>query len=296
MKSSFALGLACAAAFAAVGAPAYGQTVQPVRSTFDVAFAHSNLSSGLAQGESVNVRGVWLLGGGNVAYGEVLQERKFGRLGGVFAGAYTRVLSPDWYATGTLALGHGGPNWANQRVDAQVSRKWLAERQLVTSAALYYARFRSDGSDAFKRHVFDDYVYDTPSNPISRYRVIESDRTDRGVRLSAAWYLKLPAVLEAGITLNRSDPGGISSHMPYFAATFGRQGSQYVSLRVASGTEAYQALGAAAQLVDFRSDTATLAWRRWIGPSWGFTALAEAYRNPTYHRQTLGVGVFAQWP
>lgn len=267
----------------------------PARSTLDVGIAHGNFGSGLPQGEAVNVRGVWRLGNGDVAQAEALQERKFGRQGGIVAGAYTRVLSPNWYATGTLALGHGGPNWADWRVDAQVSRKWLAQRQLVTSAALYYARFRSDGSSAFSQREFDDFVYDTPSNPITRYRVLYTDRSDRGLRLSAAWYLPLPAVLEAGVTFNLSRPGDVDSRMPYVAATIGREGEQYLGLRVASGTEAYQALGASRQLVNFRSDAVALTWRRWLGPRWGFTAQAEAYRNPTYRRQTTGVGVFVQW-
>ena len=253
--------------------------VLPARSTFDVGLTHSNLSSDLAQGEALNVRGVWRLDNGDVAQAEALQERKFGRKGGIAAGAYTRVFSPDWYGTGTVALGHGGPNWATWRADGQLSRKWLAQRQLVTSAALYYARYRDDGSDAFVKL------------DLSR-----TDRSDRGLRLSTAWYLPLPAVLEAGITFNRSEPGNVYSHMPYVAATYGREGGQYLSLRVASGTEGYQALGFSQQLVNFRSDSVALTWRRWLGPRWGFTAQGEAYRNSSYRRQTLGVGLFAQWP
>lgn len=243
---------------------AAAQAVPPVRSTVDVAVAHGNLSSGLPQAESLNVRGVWLLDGGNVAYAELLDERKFGRRGGIAAGGYTHVFSPDWYATGTAAVGHGGPNWASARLDAQVSRKWLAQRQLVTSAALYGARY-------------------------------DNDRTDSGLRLSTAWYLPLPAVVEAGITFNVSQPGRVHSHMPYVAATYGRAGWQYLTVRAASGTEAYQALGGNQQLVDFRSNSQSLGWRRWIGERWGFTAQAERYRNPTYQRHTVGLGLFVQW-
>ncbi len=268
MKSlPLALGLLQAGLFAVTAVTtgsAMAQAVLPVRSTVDVTAAHGNLSSGLPQAESLNLRGVFLLDNGDVAYAELLDERKFGRHGGIAAGAYTHVFSPDWYATGTAAIGRGGPNWASTRLDAQVSRKWLAQRQLVTSAALYGARY-------------------------------ENDRTDSGLRLSAAWYLPLPAVLEGGITFNVSQPGRVHSHMPYIAATYGREGWQYLTVRASSGTEAYQALGGNQQLVDFRSNSQSLGWRRWIGERWGFTAQAERYRNPTYQRHTVGLGLFVQW-
>lgn len=262
-SSSLALGL-LQAGLLVCASGATAQAVLPVRSTVDVAVAHGNLSNGLPQAESVNLRGVWRLDNGDVAYAELLDERKFGRRGGIAAGAYTRVFSPDWYATATVAAGHGGPNWANARIDAQVSRKWLDARQLVTSAALYGARY-------------------------------DNDRTDSGLRLSAAWYLPLPAVLEGGVTFNVSQPGRVHSHMPYVAATFGREGWQYVSVRATSGTEAYQALGGSQQLVDFHSNSQSLAWRRWIGQRWGFSAQAERYRNPSYQRHTVGLGLFVQW-
>jgi YaiO family outer membrane protein len=83
--------------------------------------------------------------------------------------------------------------------------------------------------------------------------------------------------------------------MPYASATFGREGQQYLSLRATEGTEAYQALGAAAQLVNFHSRSAAATWRCWVGPKWGVMAQAEHYRNPSYQRRTVGVGLFAQW-
>jgi YaiO family outer membrane protein len=146
----------------------------------------------------------------------------------------------------------------------QVSTKWLEQRDLVTSAALF-------------RAVFD------------------GGRSDTGLRLSTTWYVAPPAVLEAGVTFNVSQPGSVHSSMPYVSATLGRDGQQYLSLRATSGTEGYQALGLQTQLVNFRSSSQSATWRQWIGPQWGFTAQAEHYRNPTYQRRTLGVGLFAQW-
>ncbi len=232
--------------------------------TWEVLTTHSTLSAGLPSGESQSLRAAWALPQGNSLQAELLDERKFGEHGGVAALAFTGIFSPDWYGTGTLVFGHGGPNWANQRVDLQLSSKWLSQRQLVASGAAYYA------------------VYD-------------GGRSDAGMRFSAAWYVDLPAVLEAGITINQSQPGSVTSNMPYASATFGREGQQYLSLRATKGTEAYQALGTAAQLVNFHSRSAAATWRYWMGPKWGVMAQAEHYRNPTYQRRTLGLGLFAQW-
>lgn len=257
--------VAAALAWALCGA-AQAQTAAepPLRVSWDLQTTHSTLSAGLPDGHAVNVRGTVVLPRGDVLLIDLLDERKFGESGGVVAAAYTAVLSPDWFTTQTLAFGRGGPNWANFRADAQISRKWLAQRQLVSSAALYKAFFANE-------------------------------RSDTGLRLSLAWYLAAPAVLEAGVIVNVSQPGSVNSRMPYASATFGREGVQYLSLRATSGSEAYQAIGSQAQLVDFRSRSLALGWRRWIGPQWGLTAQLERYRNPSYQRHTLGLGVFVQF-
>lgn len=237
---------------------------EPLRFTAFASGNRSALSAGLPDGEAVNLRGVWSMKSGDTLIADLLDERKFGVHGGVLALAYARVLSPDWYAIGTVAGGHGGPNWARGRVDGQLSRKWLAGRQLVTSAALYHASF-------------------------------DNNRSDDGLRLAATWYTELPAVFEVGTAINVSRPGKVRSQMPYASATFGREGAWYLSARVSSGREAYQAIGADQQLVNFHSDSVGLGGRFWLGRGWGVTAQAEHYRNPTYQRNTLGVGLFAQW-
>ena len=236
----------------------------PPPMTWELLTNNSELSAGLPDGHAWNLRASVGLPRGDVLNLELLEETKFGAHGGVAAVGYTAVLSPDWYLVQTLVGGQGGPNWANVRVDTQISRKWLAQRQLVTSAALYWAWF-------------------------------DNARSDAGLRLGLAWYLPVPAVLEAGITFNVSQPGRVHSRMPFASVTLGRERSQYLSLRYSEGTEAYQALGDGAQLVDFRSRSIALNWRRWIGRDWGFSAQAEHYRNPSYMRRTLGAGVFVQW-
>ena len=236
----------------------------PPKLKLDLVATHSALTAGLPNGNARNLRLVADLSGGDSAQAELLDERKFGLQGGIVGVGYTRVLNPDWFASANLALGHGGPNWAQRRLDGQLSRKWLARQQLVTSVAVYDAQF-------------------------------DAGRSDRGVRLSASLYGDWPRLVEAGVLINQSHPGGVRSNMPYLSAVFGQDGAQVFTLRVASGREAYQALQTGTALVDFASRSLGATGRFWLGPTWGLTAQAEAYHNPSYDRRSLGLGVFGQW-
>ena len=253
-----------AMALATTGGTVSAQTAEPARITVDLITSHSNLSAGLPSGEAVNLRVAADLPWGDAVLAELLDERKFGQRGGVAAASYTRRLDADWYAIGSLALGHGGLNWARRRVDLQLSRKWLDRQQLVASAALYDARF-------------------------------DMGRSDQGGRVAATWYAELPLLVEAGVLINVSRPGSVRSRMRYLSAVFGHEGSEVFTVRVSSGREAYQALGAGATLVDFPSRTVGATWRHWLGPDWGVSAQVEQYHNPSYDRRTLGLGVFARW-
>ena len=256
------LNLTLALTLALTGTASLAQPAAPF--TVDLVASQGRLSAGLADAQAVNLRGTWLLAGGDVARAELLAEDKFDRRGGIAALGYTHVLSPDWLVAGTVARGHGGPNWANARVDLELSRSWGQARAVVTRVAVYKALF-------------------------------DANRSDSGLRLALVGYLPGSVVVEAGTTINVSEPGAVDSAMPFVAATWGRDGEQYVSVRASRGSEAYQALGANQQLVGFDSQSLGLNWRRWIGPRWGLTAQAEQYRNPTYRRLSLGVGAFAQW-
>lgn len=262
-----------AAALALASGPAVAQLEEvrtprpptaPTRLTVEAIGAYSHLDAGQPDGNAFNLRLVADLPWGDTLNAELLDERKFGTRGGVAAAAYTRQLNRDWYAIGTFALGHGGPNWANSRIDIQASRKWLERQQLVTSAAVYGARY-------------------------------DAGRSDQGARLSAAWYGERPAVAEAGVVFNVSQPGSVNSAMPYVSAVFGSEGTQFLTVRATAGREAYQALGTEGQLVDFPSRSLGLLWRRWLAPDWGLSAFAELYHNPTYDRRSVGLGVFSRW-
>lgn len=240
------------------------QAEAPLPATVELTGAHGSLNKGQPQANALNLRGTYELGGGDVARAELLQETKFGSRGGIAAAAYTKVLGDDWIVAGTLAAGHGGANWANTRVDVELTTKWLASKTLLSRVALYRALY--DGS-----------------------------RSDSGARVALVGYLPGSFVVEGGWLANRSQPGGVNSHQTFGSVTWGSEGEQYIAARFSTGTEAYQSIAAGQQLVGFSSHSVGLNWRRWMARSWGFIAQAEQYRNPSYERSTLGAGVFVQW-
>lgn len=250
------------AAPTAPAAPA-AQPAAKRRGQIELTQQQSRYNASLPSGRATNLRGNWALGQDTVLNAELLSERKFDANGGIAAVGATRNLDADWFASATLSRGWGGPNWARHRIDASVSRKWGASQQLVTTLGGYRANF-------------------------------DAGRSDRGLRVSANYYLNHFVVFEGGATFNTSHPGKVRSQMPYLAVTLGTEGLQFLSLRASRGSEAYQSVGAGAQLVDFDSQSLSIDWRYWFAPDWGMTVHAERYLNPSYSRTTVGGGLFLQ--
>jgi YaiO family outer membrane protein len=242
------------------------QEAAPLRMV-EIVHTDSRLTGPYQDGRLEQLRGTWGFAGGHVLRAEAVDERRFGESGGIGGIGYTHVLSPQWNVSGALAAGHGGPIWPNRRVDVDVARAWGASLAFVTRVGWYDARY-------------------------------QAGRSDRGWRLSAAAYLPGGVVVEAGTILNASQPGHVRSRMPFVAVTAGREGQHYVSLRVADGREAYQAVGDQRQIADFASRSVTVAGRLWLAPTWGVSAQAEHYVNRSsggYERVSIGAGVFHQW-
>lgn len=243
---------------------AAGAGLQPRATTVDLLASGGRMNAGLGSASAIGARSVTRIGDGDLLRAELLRERKFGETGGIVGLGYTRQFHPDHALTATVSSGHGGLSWARMRGDLELASTWGPARSLVTRVAVYRARY-------------------------------DSQRSDSGLRLGLATYLPGGLALEAGVTYNRSQPGSVGTAMPFVAATLGQEGERIVSLRVAHGREGWQPIGEGLSVQDFTSTTVGLNWRQWLASDWGVLAQAEYYRNPTYHRTTLGAGLFGQW-
>lgn len=219
-----------------------------------------SLSNGYGHWREAGVRGSYTTGR-HVIQGELTTSRRFND-SGTYAGiGDTYTFNEDWYGALSVGVGHSAFYLPKYRIDGTLNRKWLADRNLVTSIGAGY--------------------YDAPDG-----------HTDRSVTLGAAYYFQSPWIVEGGVRLNRSNPGKVRTHQQFVAATYGRPGNDVVTGRYAWGGEGYLAVGPSTQLVDFDSEEASLAWRHWLSADTGLLFSVNRYRNPLYTRSGATVGVF----
>jgi YaiO family outer membrane protein len=222
---------------------------------------HHNLTGGFGTWNGEFVRGVLQTDADNVWNAELVNMSEFGDRGVLLTGGLTHTINDDWFVSVSGASSSGGFFLPRLRLDVSLSRKWLADRQLVTTVGL-------TGVDSKDGH------------------------RDRSVLLAASYYFKRPWVLEGGVRVNHSDPGAVTSTSSYVAATYGEEKRRIISLRYGFGTEAYQLIGDNAALSNFHSDVWTLTWREWVARRRGFQTRLETYRNPTYSRTGIEFSLF----
>lgn len=222
---------------------------------------YHELTAGFGEWRGGYVRGTWEARPGSVFNAELVEAQRFGEGGTYAAVGLTRSLDQRWYVSGTVGAGDGAFFWPRWRADVAVNRKWLDDLSLVTTIGYSH--------------------YAAPDGHV-----------DRTPLLALTWYAPGDLVFETGFRSNRSSPGDVRSNAGYLAATWGREGEQYLALRHDRGREAYQTIGPDTQLVDFPSRATSLTWRRWITPRCGYNIRIEHYRNPTYQRTGGDAGVF----
>ncbi len=241
--------------------PAFAQ-YQPLRS-IELSTGAQHLSNGYGDWSDTTLRGSFE-SGANVWQGELSAKREFGQNGNFFGLSDTITFSPDWFAMLSVGAGDGAFYLPQFRSDAVLYRKWLEQRNLVTSFGAGYYR-APDG------------------------------HTDRSLSLGAAYYFAQPWILEAGVRFNHSDPGAIRSNQQFVAVTYGSVGHDVVTARYGWGGEAYQAIASNVTLVNFESHQTSLSWRHWFNRKSGVLLAAEQYTNPSYQRQGITVGLFHQF-
>lgn len=187
------------------------------------------------------------------------------RSSGTYLGlADTITIDQDWFTRLSIGTGDGAFYLPRVRGDAFLSRKWLDQRNLITSIGVGY--------------------YEAPDGHI-----------DRSLSFGSTYYFSTPWILEGGLRFNRSDPGSISTHQQFLAVTYGHEKQDVLTLRYGWGGEGYQEIAGNVSLVNFQSHEASIAWRHWLNANLGLLAKVDNYSNPYYQRKGANVGLFYQF-
>jgi YaiO family outer membrane protein len=221
------------------------------------------LTNGFGHWDGGYIRGVYKEGR-NVLNGEVNGQQEFGDSGTYFAVGDTCTFNPDWYGALTVGSSAQGFFWPRIRVDGFLNKKWLSRKQWVTTAG--YGFF--EAKDVHRNH----------------YLLVGS-----------TYYFAKPWVVEEGMYFNLSNPGRVFAPAGFVAVTQGHNRRQYITVRAGVGEEGYQLVGPTVTLTQFQSQTFSVTWRRWLGPSWGLNFVADYYHNPFYMRGGSSFGFFKEF-
>jgi YaiO family outer membrane protein len=242
------------------GAVPAQQTMDATRRSLELSAGAQNLTAGYGSWRDLTLRGTYGTGP-HVLQGELSAQNRFNKSGTFVGLSDTYTFDDDWYGSLALGAGDGAFYLPRYRVDATLYRKLLADRSLVSSVGVGY--------------------YSAPDG-----------HTDRSVSLGLAYYFDSPWIAEGGVRLNSSNPGGIRTQQQFVALTYARSKQDQVSARYGWGGEGYLALTANTQLVNFRSNEASLTWRHWVNASSGLLVGVNRYSNPLYRRAGITVGLF----
>ena len=228
--------------------------------TLELSAGFQNLSAGFGDWRDVTLRGTYGLPS-HVLQGELSLNRRFNK-DGVFVGlSDTYTFNEDWYASLAVGFGDGAFYLPRYRLDATLYKKWLPQRNMVTSI----------GAGQYKA---------------------PDGHTDNSLSLGLVYYFDTPFIAEAGVRLNSSNPGAIKTQQQFLALTYGRVKQDLVTVRHGWGQEGYQTIAANTQLVNFASKETSISWRHWFAPRTGVLLGASRYTNPFYNRNGLTVGLF----
>ncbi len=228
----------------------------------EVGATYSNLTNGYSDWRGAYIRGAWHQNKDLTWDFEISHDKRFDDVGEFYSLGFTYLFNEDWF--GSLHYGGGSDAlfFPKSRIDASINRRWLEQRNLVTTLG-------------------GGYIDENDNLHVNKY-----------VLLGASYYFTSPFIVEAGVTGYYSTPGDIKSHRTFLALTYGQDKVRYVTLRHDTGTEAYQIVSEAQTLVDFDSDVTTLIWREWWTKHFGTNLSLEYYENPFYERRGVALGVF----
>ena len=228
--------------------------------SLELSTGFQNLSAGFGSWSDVTVKGTYGLPS-HVLQAELSLNRRFNKDGAFVGVSDTYTINDDWYASLSGGFGDGAFYLPRYRVDATIYRKWLPQKNLVTSIGL------------------------------SKYKAPDG-HADNSLALGLVYYFDAPWVAELGLRANSSTPGAIKTQQQFLALTYGRVKETLITVRHAWGNEGYQTIATNAQLVNFASKESSISWRQWFAPRTGLILGANRYSSPFYVRSGLNVGIF----
>ena len=228
--------------------------------SIELSTGYQNLTAGLGSWRDLTLKGTYGLPS-HLLQGEISTMRRFNQ-NGVFVGlSDTYTFNEDWYGSVAVGFGDGAFYLPKYRVNATLYKKWLPQRNLVTSIG------------------------------VGKYKAPDG-HVDNSLALGVVYYFDAPWVAEFGLTANSSNPGAIKTQQQFLALTYGRAKENLVTVRHAWGNEGYQTIATNAQLVNFPSKESSISWRHWFAPRTGVSVSANRYTNPFYIRSGMNVGIF----
>ena len=236
------------------------QTAEEGQRRLELSAGGQNLTAGYGNWSDVTLRGMYKTSL-HVLQSEVSVNRRFGQNGTFVGISDTYTFNEDWFGSLALGAGSGAFYLPKYRVDAAIYKKWLDQRNLVTSLGAGY--------------------YKAPDG-----------HADKSISLGAVYYFDAPWIVEGGLRFNSSDPGAIKTQQQFVAVTYGRNKQDLITVRHGWGGEGYLSLARNAQLVNFKSRESSLTWRHWVDARTGISIGANHYVNPLYRRSGVNFGIF----
>lgn len=228
--------------------------------SLELSTGFQNLSAGFGNWRDVTLRGTYGLPS-HVIQAELSLNHRFNKDGAFIGLSDTYTINDDWYANLAVGFGDGAFYLPRYRVDATLYKKWLPQRNLVTSIG------------------------------VGQYKAPDG-HTDNSLSLGLVYYFDAPWVAELGLRANSSNPGAIKTQQQFLALTYGRVKENLVTVRHAWGNEGYQTIATNTQKINFASKESSITLRSWFAPRTGLLLSANRYSSPFYIRSGLNVGIF----
>lgn len=235
----------------------------PTHSELDLGYSMAHVTNGYGDWYGVRLRGLHQFGNQTVT-GELSELRRFGQRTTFGAINYIRDFDADWFGAIGFSGTTSGTILPSERVDVSLNRKLLPQRSLVLSLGAGYAWNRSGHRDQL-------------------------------YHAGVIWYATPKLIGEIGMNYNVDAPGSVKAPAYYAAVSYGTIGKSVLAIRGSFGREAYQAIGSASQIVDFRSSEIDVQWRYWLTKRWGTQLEFNSYHNPYYSRRGFEISLFHTW-